>query len=420
MSGTEPVVDEQVALAGDDRAEPVSDERIERARQAGANVVKRTPILTSTTISGRVGGHVVLKAENLQRTGSFKIRGAMAKLSELGPAVGTGVVAGSAGNHAQAVAFAARALGAPCEIYVPDGASISKTEAARAYGASVLLGGDTVEVALAAAHARAKEAGMAFIHPFDDPAIISGQATLGLELAEDVDDLRRVIVPVGGGGLASGVAIAVKRRLPHVKVVGVQAEVCAPYANQPAAAGPITTLADGIAVKEPGRITAPLIESWLDDVVTVSEDEVADAMVLLMERAKLFVEGGGAVGVAALLAERVAPSRAGVTAVVLSGGNVDLGVLPGLIRRAETRAGRRLLLFVKITDRPGGLARLLSVISDERANLIEVEHVREGVDLHVRETGIQLAMEVRNRTHAERVIAAARAAGYVVEELVPH
>jgi threonine dehydratase len=344
----------------------------------------------------------------------------MAKLSELGPAVGTGVVAGSAGNHAQAVAFAARALGAPCEIYVPDGASISKTEAARAYGASVLLGGDTVEVALAAAHARAKEAGMAFIHPFDDPAIISGQATLGLELAEDVDDLRRVIVPVGGGGLASGVAIAVKRRLPHVKVVGVQAEVCAPYANQPAAAGPITTLADGIAVKEPGRITAPLIESWLDDVVTVSEDEVADAMVLLMERAKLFVEGGGAVGVAALLAERVAPSRAGVTAVVLSGGNVDLGVLPGLIRRAETRAGRRLLLFVKITDRPGGLARLLSVISDERANLIEVEHVREGVDLHVRETGIQLAMEVRNRTHAERVIAAARAAGYVVEELVPH
>jgi len=394
----------------------ITDDRIERARVAGTEAVKRTPVVSSATISERVGGQVVLKAENLQSTGSFKIRGAMAKLTELGAAARRGVTAGSAGNHAQALALAARKLGVPCEIYVPEGASISKTEAARAYGAVVLQGGDGVEVAIAAAKDRAAEAGMVFIHPFDDPAVIAGQATLGLELVEDIPGLRRVVVPVGGGGLASGIAIATKRHDPRITVIGVQVETCAPYAHRSVAAGAITTLADGIAVKHPGQVTGPLIDAWLDDVVTVGEDEVADAMMLLMERAKLFVEGAGAVGVAALLSERVAPSRPGVTAAVLSGGNVDLGVLPGLIRRAETRAGRRLLLFVRITDRPGGLARLLNVIGEERANVIEVEHVREGVDLHVRETGVQIAMEVRNREHAERVLAAARAAGYVAEE----
>ena len=184
-------------------------------------------------------------------------------------------------------------------------------------------------------------------------------------------------------------------------------------------AGPITTLADGIAVKAPGLLTRPLVAEWVDDIVTVGEDEVADAMMFLMERAKLFVEGGGAVGVAALMAERVAPAPTGVTAVVLSGGNVDLGVLPGLIRRAETLAGRRLILFVRISDRPGGLARLLNVISEAKANVIEVEHVREGVDLHVRETGVQIAMEVRNREHTDRIVAAVRSAGYRVSEPTP-
>ena len=357
-------------------------------------------MVSSTTIGDRIGGKVVLKAESLQSTGSFKIRGALSKLRDLGAQAQEGVVAGSAGNHAQAVAFAARHLGVPCEIFVPEGASIAKAEATRSYGATVRQTGETVDAAVAAARTRADETGMAFIHPFDDLAIVAGQATLGLELVEDVPDLRRVVVPVGGGGLASGVAIAVKQADPTISVVGVQVDACAPYANQPVAAGPITTLADGIAVKAPGLLTRPLVDAWVDDIVTVGEDEVADAMMFLMERAKLFVEGGGAVGVAALMAERVAPARAGVTAVVLSGGNVDLGVLPGLIRRAETLAGRRLILFVRITDRPGGLARLLNVISEERANVIEVEHVREGVDLHVRETGVQIAMEVRNREHA--------------------
>jgi threonine dehydratase len=394
----------------------VGSERIDAALRAGAGVVKHTPVVSSATLSGACGGDVVLKAENLQRTGSFKIRGAMAKLASLGPAAAKGVVAGSAGNHAQAVAFAARAAGVPCEIYVPAGASIAKTEATRSYGASVVLGGDSLDDAVATAMARAESAGMAFLHPYDDLDVVAGQATLGRELVEQVPDLRRVVVPLGGGGLASGVAIAVKTADPSVKVIGVQVEGCAPYANRPAPAGPVGTLADGIAVKQPGRITRPLVEHWLDDVVVVDEESVADAMVLLLERAKLCVEGGGAVGVAALLSGRVAPDRTGRTVVILSGGNVDLGVLPGLVRRHETRAGRRLILFARISDRPGGLARLLTLFADQGANLVEVEHVREGVDLDVRETGVQVVLEVRDRSHAATVVGSARGAGYEVHE----
>jgi threonine dehydratase len=257
---------------------------------------------------------------------------------------------------------------------------------------------------------------MTFVHPFDDPAVIAGQATLGLELVEDVDDLASVVVPLGGGGLASGVAIAVKRRRPGIEVWGVQASVCAPYVAGTIRTGAVTTLADGIAVKRPGGITQPLVEHWIDGIVTVEEDEIADAMVLLMERAKLVVEGAGAVGVAALLSGELPPAARGVTAVVLSGGNVDAGVLPGLIRRAETRAGRRLIVFVRITDRPGGLAGLLTLLGEEQANVIELEHVREGIDLHVREAAVQIALEVRDRVHAAAVLDRLRRAGYVVEE----
>jgi threonine dehydratase len=400
------------------RAPAPTDGDIERAAAAGAGVVKRTPLVASTWLSERCGGHVVLKAESLQRTGSFKIRGALAKLAELGERAARGVVAGSAGNHGQAVAFAARHAGIPSEIFVPAGASIAKTEATRSYGATVVVGGESLDDAVAAARARAAETGMVFVHPFDDLAVVAGQATLGVELAEDLDHPGRVIVPLGGGGLASGVAVALKRRHPQVSVVGVQVATCAPYADRPAAEGPVVTLADGIAVKRPGKVTRPLVEQWLDDVVTVDEDDVGDAMVLLMERAKLYVEGGGAVGVAALLTERVAPAPVGETVVVLSGGNVDLGVLPSLVRRHETRAGRRLILFARISDRPGGLARLLTNLSTQGANLIEVEHVREGVDLHVRETGVQVVLEVRDQGHGAAVVAAAHAAGYDVSEII--
>jgi threonine dehydratase len=403
-------------MTSSDSPVEISTADIQAARHAGSSVVKHTPVTASAALSDRTGGSVVLKAENMQRTGSFKIRGAMNKLASLGEAARGGVTAGSAGNHAQALAFAARTHGIPCEIFVPRNAPIAKMAACRAYGATVVEGGDSLDDAVAAATARAAETGMQFCHPYDDPVVVSGQATLGLELIADIPDLRRVIVPLGGGGLASGVAIAVKQHDPSIHVIGVQVEACAPYANEQPPTGPIITLADGIAVKKPGRFTRPLVEKWIDDIVVVDEDAVADAMVLLMERSKLYVEGAGAVGVSALLSERAAPARNGTTCVVLSGGNVDLGVVPGLVRRHETQAGRRLILFVKVSDRPGGLARLLSIFAEEGASVIDIEHVREGVDLHVRETGVTAVLEVRGPEHAESIIDAVRAAGYDVDQ----
>ena len=396
---------------------PIDSAVIEAARRAGVGVVKRTPITESAALSERYGGNVVFKAENLQRTGSFKIRGAMSKLASLGDAVKNGVVAGSAGNHAQAIAFAARHHSVPCEIFVPAGASLSKMEAVRSYGAILSEGGDTLSDAVAAAQRHADATGMNFCHPYDDPIVVAGQATLGLELIEDISDLSLVIIPLGGGGLTGGVAMALKTFNPKIRVVGVQVRACAPYAGSPPPDGPIVTLADGIAVKSPGAFTRPLIEKYVDEIVVVEEDLVADAMVLLMDRGKLYVEGGGAVGVSALMSGQVKPAQTGTTCVVLSGGNVDLGILPGLIRRNETKAGRRLILFVRISDRPGGLARLLTLFAETGANLVEVEHVREGVSLHVRETGVQAVLEVRVRDHADEVLAAVRNAGYEADEV---
>ena len=396
---------------------PIDFAAIEAARLAGVGVVKRTPITDSAALSEKFGGSVVFKAENLQRTGSFKIRGAMNKLSSLGDAVKSGVVAGSAGNHAQAIAFAARHFGVPCEIFVPAGASLSKIESVRSYGATLSEGGDTLSDAVALAQSRADATGMNFCHPFDDPMVVAGQATLGLELAEDISDLSLVLVPLGGGGLTGGVALVLKQINPRIRIVGVQVRACAPYAGTPPPDGPIITLADGIAVKSPGVFTRPLIEQFVDEIIVVEEDLVADAMVFLMDRGKLYVEGGGAVGVSALMSGQVVPAKTGTTCVVLSGGNVDLGLLPGLIRRHETQAGRRLLMYVRISDRPGGLARLLALFAQSGANLVEVEHMREGVDLHVRETGVQVVLEVRGREHADSVLAQVRAAGYPADEI---
>lgn len=405
------------SVVDDGSLDPVNRDRIVAARAAGAGVVKHTPTVESGSIGAAIGGRILLKVESLQRTGSFKIRGAMNKLHSLGEAASAGVTAGSAGNHAQAIAFAAQQRGLPCEIFVPAGASLSKIEACRGFGATIVEGGESLDDAVTAARARAAEASMAFCHPFDDPAVVAGQGTLGLELLEDIADLSQVIVPLGGGGLAAGTAIAVKEARPEVRVVGVQVSSCAPYAGMPAGEGAVVTLADGIAVKRPGRVTKPLVEKWLDDVVVVDEDAIADAMMFLAERAKLYVEGGGAVGVSALLAGVLAPSPSGSTCVVLSGGNVDLGVVPSLIRRHETRAGRRLILFARIPDRPGGLARLLTSFASAGANLIAVEHVREGVDLHVRETGVQIVLEIRGPDHEHAIFAAAEAAGCAVSRV---
>ena len=385
---------------------------IRAARDVAGAVARHTPVVSSAALSERFGRSVVLKAENLQRTGAFKIRGAMNKLATLGADARFGVTAGSAGNHAQAIAFAAQYFGVPCDIFVPSGAPITKIEACRSYGANVIEGGASLVEALASSLAFAESDGRAFCHPFDDPAVVAGQGTLGLELVEDLDDLRCVVVPLGGGGLAGGVAIAVKTLMPHVRVVGVQASACAPYTGMAVGLGALATLADGIAVKSPGVVTRPLVERWVDDIVTVDEGAIADAMVMLMDRAKLYVEGAGAVGVAALQSGVVEPIDGGTTCAVLSGGNVDLGVVPGLIRRHENTAGRRLVLFAKIDDRPGALVKFLAVFGNNGANLIEVEHQREGVDLSVRQTGVHATFEVRGPDHAELVVAAARAAGF--------
>ena len=349
----------------------------------------------------------MLKAENLQRTGSFKLRGALAKIAALGERCQTGVVAGSAGNHAQSLAYAARARGVPCEVFMPSDASIAKSDSASALGATVHVVEGSVDDCVAEAQELARDRGLAFVHPFDDPDVIAGQATLGLELLEDVPRLAKVVVPLGGGGLASGVAIAVKTARPEVEVVGVQVEGCSPYPaslerGEPVPAVSALTIADGIAVKRPGDVTLPLIRHWLDGVTVVAEDSVAEAMVTLMERAKLVVEGAGAVGVAALLDRRVEPARDGVTAVVLSGGNVDAGLLAAVARRHETESGRRLVLLMRISDRPGALAALLTRVAATGANLVEVSHVREGLDLHVRETAVELVLETRGRDHARR------------------
>ena len=385
--------------------------------------MRRTPVLPSATLTERLRAPVELKAESLQRTGSFKARGATSKLSALGDGCARGVVTGSAGNHAQALAFAAGARGVPCEVFMPAEAPLAKIEGARALGAHVTIGGDSVDECLGLARHRALGAGLAFVHPFDDADVIAGQGTLGLELLEDVPDLGKVVVPVGGGGLASGIAIAVKDARPDVEVVGVQVERCASVpaslkAGEPVSVASQLTIADGIAVKRPGGITLALLRTHLDDLVVVSEEEVAEAMVMLLEKAKLVVEGAGAVGVAALLGGQTGAARSGTTVAVLSGGNVDAGLLADVARRHETEAGRRQVLLTRISDRPGGLARLLTVVSEAGANLIEVQHVREGLDLHVRETAIELVLETRGRDHAAHVQEAIAAAGYEARVLV--
>jgi threonine dehydratase len=400
-----------------DPAALVSEDSIARAVRAGEGVVRETPIITTRTLSERAGAHVVLKAENLQTTGSFKLRGAMAKLAALGNDVGGGVVCGSAGNHAQAVAYAARARSVPCEVFMPEAAPIAKADAVQALGATLHLGGRSVDEAVAAARERATQAGMRFVHPFDDPDVISGQGGIGLELLEQVPDLARVVVPVGGGGLISGIAVAIRSQRPEVEVIGVQAEACAPYvaslaAGHAVAVDSVRTIADGIAVKHPGELTLKLIEQWVSRLVVVGEDQVAEAMVFLMERSKLVVEGAGAVGVAALLGGKLDGHPKGTTVLVLSGGNVGSGMLAEVARRHETQAGRRLVLRVRIPDLPGSLATLLGMISSTGANLLDVQHIREGLDLHIQETAVQLVLETRGPEHAAAVRTAIERGGY--------
>jgi threonine dehydratase len=401
----------------------VGEVDLQAARAAIAPVAVHTPLIACEDLVQAAGGPVLLKAESLQGSGSFKLRGALAKVAALGERAAGGLVAASAGNHARAVAHAARLAGVGCEVFMPLDAPVSKVSAVERLGARVRLGGGSVEEALELAAAEAAQSGAALIHPFDDPDVIAGQGTVGLELLEDVPDLARVVVPVGGGGLASGIGIALHEARPEVELVGVQASANAPFAaalGEPERLGErdvrgAATIADGIALKRPGTITQPLLDVLLSGLQMVGEDEIADAMVFLAERAKLVAEGAGAVAVAAIAAGRLAPVQ-GTTVAIVSGGNVDNGLLASVLRRRETAEGRRVRLFTRVPDRPGGLAALLNLVADTRANLLSLEHVREAVSLSVRETGVELTLETRGAEHTERVCAALRDAGYEVSE----
>jgi threonine dehydratase len=383
---------------------------IEAARDRIGGLARVTPVYSSEALS-RSGRPVVLKAENLQRTGSFKIRGAVNKIATLTEAErGAGVVTASAGNHGQAVALAARAAGVAATVFMPQDAPMAKVDATRSYGAEVVLVGEGYDEAVLAAEERVA-AGATLVHAFEDEAVIAGQGTLGLEIAEQVEELETVVVPIGGGGLASGIALALKELRPDVKIVGVQAETCAPFAGD----GPLGhTIADGIAVKKPGELTSRILADRLDDVVTVSDREIAQAIVLLLERVKLVVEGAGAASVAAVLAGRIG---GGPACAVLSGGNIDATLLIEVARHGLTQAGRFLVLRTRIEDRPGELVRLLSLIAGERVNVLAVEHHREGMDLPVTGTEVELTLATRDEEHCNELLARLAEWGYATERV---
>jgi threonine dehydratase len=383
---------------------------IEAARARIAGHARETPIYGSETFSRFSGRGVYLKAENLQRTGAFKIRGAVNKLATLTPDErARGVVAASAGNHGQAVAWAARELRVPATIFVPEDAPMTKVDAARNYGADVRFVGSRFEDSLDAARAYVDEMGATFVHPFEDEVVIAGQGTIGLELLEQVPHAETVVVPVGGGGLCAGIATALKAVRPDMRVVGVQAA-----GTLPGGAG--FTIADGIAVKAPGDLTTAILGSVCDDLVAVSDEEISEAIVLLLERAKLVVEGAGAVGVAALLAGRIG-NGGGDVAIVLSGGNIDPTLLITVMRHGLTQAGRYLVLRTRVPDRPGELAKLLALLGNERVNVMSVEHHREGMEIPISETEVELTLLTRDPHHCDEVVDTMTGWGYDVERI---
>ncbi len=389
---------------------------------ASQGLVKQTPVFSLGELSRRCGGQIAVKAECMQRTGSFKLRGTFAKLAHRGSEDCPGVVAGSAGNHGQALAYAARARGIPCTIFMPEDAPISKVDAVAAFGAEVQTVAGTVDDCVDAARRFAEEEGVLFVHPFDDLEVIKGQAGLGIELAEQVPDLARVIVPVGGGGLISGVAAALSELRPEVEIFGVQAAGCSSFEaslreGEPRAVSEASTIADGIAVKRPGDLTFALVKRWVDGFAVVDDDSIAAAMVLLIERGKLVTEGAGASSVAALMTGAVAPATSGTTVAVLSGGNVDPSVLAAIINRHQTGIGRRARIFSRISDQPGGLVDFLQNVAAAGGNVLDVTHVRDGVALHVNETGVEVLVESRSESDRESLLARLRSHGYEVEEL---
>jgi threonine dehydratase len=393
---------------------------IERAARTIEHLVLRTPMEESRWLSARTGSPVMLKCENLQRTGSFKVRGAytrMARLSDEERALG--VVAASAGNHAQGVALAAQALGIKATVFMPEGAPIPKERATREYGADVVFHGRYLEDSLAEARAFEERTGAILIHPFDNTDVVAGQGTVGLEILQQAPNVETIVVPCGGGGLLSGIAIAVKATHPDVHIIGVQAEGAAAFpgsleAGRPVPLESMSTMADGIAVGLPGEVTFTAVRDLVDEIRTVSEASLSRAVLATLERAKMVVEPAGAAAVAAILDD---PHRFGTPTVgVLSGGNIDPLLLGKVIQHGMAAAGRYLNLRLRVPDRPGALAELLADIGEAGANVIEVSHARIDADLSLDEVEVHLQLETRGEAHAEVVLARLRERGYRVFE----
>ena len=388
------------------------------ARDLLRDVVLETPLIGSPKLSAKAGGPVYLKCENLQRAGSFKIRGAYTRIARLSDAERShGVVAASAGNHAQGVAMAAGLLGAKATVFMPAGAPLPKVVATKSYGAEVTFAGDTVDEALAAARDDAERRGAVFIHPFDHVDVVAGQGTVGLEILEQCPDVRTVLVPVGGGGLVAGVAVAIKARRPDVAVVGVQAEGAAAYPESLATGHPValermTTMADGIAVGRPGEVPFALIAELAGTVMAVSEESLSRALLVCLEHAKLVVEPAGAAGVAGLLDQPHAFEPPIVA--LLSGGNIDPLLLLKVLRHGLAAAGRFLTFRCRIPDRPGALAQLLGELAEGSANVLDVVHERTAARLHLDEVEVLLQIETRGPDHCDDVLGRLRRAGYTL------
>ncbi|MGD9483547.1 threonine ammonia-lyase [Streptomyces sp. TRM70308] len=399
--------------------EPTLDD-VRAAHKALGGIARVTALEGSRHLTELLGSPVHLKCENLQRTGSFKIRGAYTRIAALPPKRrANGVVAASAGNHAQGVALAAALLGVPATVFMPVGAPLPKLAATRGYGARVRLHGQVVDEALEAATAYAEETGAVFIHPFDHPDIVAGQGTVGLEILEQCPEVRTVVVGVGGGGLIAGMALAVKALRPDVRVVGVQAEGAAAYppslaAGHPVALAGATTMADGIKVGRPGDVPFKIVGELVDEIRTVSEDALSSALLLCLERAKLVVEPAGASAVAALLSEP--DSFEGPVVAVLSGGNVDPLVMQRTLRHGMAAAGRYLSLRLRLSDRPGALAALLAELSVADANVLDVSHVRTDPRLGLDEVEVELHLETKGPEDCAEVTASLRRAGYTVRD----
>lgn len=395
----------------------VTWDEIDAAAESLAKVMRRTPMIASRVLSERGDCEVWLKCENLQRTGSFKPRGAYNRISRLSADErARGVVAASAGNHAQGVAWSATQLGISSRVYMPRGAALPKIAATKAYGAEVILDGSTVDEALVAARAFADETGAVLIHPFDHPDIVAGQATVGAEILEQMPDVDAIVVPLGGGGLLAGIAAAVKQRRPDVTMVGVQAAQAAAWPQSladghPVALTAMNTMADGIAVARPGDVPFEHISELVDSIVTVSEEALSTALLLMLERAKLVVEPAGAAAVAALTTGTL--DLSGKVCVVVSGGNIDPLLLSHVTTHGLTAAGRFLTVTATVSDRPGGLIALLELLRDRGASVVDVVHSRVADDLYLDEVQVTVSVETRGPEHQREVRRALSDAGFL-------